>query len=82
MTAPEIEMLMIHATGLYTEYKKTHQKPSVFLAQQLHKKTALLKRHDFIRAFFAKHDLKEAIYAHKSKSTITKGYVFLVDILN
>jgi hypothetical protein len=35
ITAPEIEMLMIHSLGMYHEYNKHHKKPSIFLADIL-----------------------------------------------
>lgn len=85
VTAPEIEMLMIHSLNLYNEYKKSkgNPKPSIFLAQHLREKTAKIKSTSYIRDFYKEHDLIEAIHIHKTKSAkLTRRNVFLADILN
>lgn len=82
VTAPEIEMLMIHSLNAYNDYKKkSNISPSEYLCNRLKIKEASLKSHDFIKDFYGEHDLKAAIITHKSKSKKTKGNLFLADLL-
>lgn len=83
VTAPEIEMLMIHSLGKYDEYKRAQRdkKPSVFLAELLKIKTAKLKSRAYIECFYSKYDLREAIRTHKRKSVNERDSLFLADIL-
>jgi DNA-binding LytR/AlgR family response regulator len=81
ITAPEIEMLMIHSLGMYQEYNKYHKKPSIFLAEQLKVKTSEIKSYPYICKFYENHDLVNAIKAHKQKSQAMNRGCFLADIL-
>lgn len=82
VTAPEIEMLMVHSCGLYTKYKKQKDKPSVFMAQHLKISGSKLKSREFIEKFYSDHDLVEAIREHKRKSVLDgKQMIFLADLL-
>jgi hypothetical protein len=85
ITAPEIEMLMIHSLGMYDEYNKYHnryhKKPSIFLAEQLKLKTSEIKSYPYIREFYENHDLVKAIRTHKGKSQAMNKGCFLADML-
>lgn len=84
ITAPEIEMLMIHSLGLYDSYKKhsSKMKPSRFLSEELRKKTSEIKSTAFVRSFYAKHDLPSALKEHRRKSQkLGRGELFLADLL-
>lgn len=84
VTAPEMEMLMIHALGLYNDYKRRHSelKPSEYVAQATKTKTSKLKSREEIEAFYKRHDLVGAIKEHKRKSQKLGGdMVFLADLL-
>lgn len=84
ITAPEIEMLMIHSLSLFEEYKKTQQgrKPSIFLAEHLKEKSSKIKSRPFIEAFYLQHDLVAAIKEHKRQAGQLKHkQLFLADIL-
>ncbi|MEF9875289.1 hypothetical protein [Gordonibacter sp.] len=83
VTAPEIEMLMIHSLALYAEYKKAQhrKKPSVFLAERLKVKTADIKKRAFIEDFYSEHDLVKAVRTHKSKAANEGKFLFLADLL-
>ena len=81
ITAPEIEMLMIHSLGLYDEYHKQRKKPSIFLAEKLKTKTPTLKSSKYVRDFFKRNDLVNAIMMHKEKSQPIRGGYFLADFL-
>lgn len=84
VTAPEIEMLMIHSLELYGEYKKrsSKMKPSDFLAESLKTKKSVIKSRDFIEKFYSRHDLTAAIREHKRKSQpLGRGELFLADLL-
>lgn len=84
VTAPEIEMLIIHSLGLYNQYKKRSSKikPSVFLAEELGMRSSEIKSCNYVKEFFADHDLLTAIREHKKKAPkLGKGEVFLADLL-
>lgn len=82
VTAPEIEMLMVHSCNLYDKYKKQKEKPSVFMAQQLKVKTSKLKSRGFVEDFYRTYDLIEAIREHKRKGVLSgKRVIYLADLL-
>ncbi|EUJ31287.1 hypothetical protein [Listeria cornellensis] len=83
VTAPEIEMLMIHSLGLYNQYQKVKKskKPSIFVAEHLKKTTSKIKSTPFILEFYQKYDLKESLILHKRKAKNEKGSFFLADFL-
>lgn len=83
VTAPEIEMLMIHSLGLYDRYKKAQhvKKPCEFLAEHLKIKTPQLKSKAYIDNFYRQHDLVEAARIHKRKAQSLNNALFLADIV-
>lgn len=83
VTAPEIEMLMIHSMGWYDEFQKnkSKKKPSEYVAEKFKMKVSKVKSKDFIISFFKNHSLEEAIMEHKKKAKIKKGSIFLADLL-
>lgn len=85
ITAPEIEMLMIHSLDLYDDFKKhsSRKKPSVYLAEKKGIKTAKIKSEEHIRNFYTNHDIVDAITTHKRKSQNLNGTdrYFLADLL-
>lgn len=83
ITAPEIEMLMIHSLDMYNQYQKvkSKKKPSVFLAEQLKKPASKIKSREFIENFYEQYDLIAALYAHKEKAPKQKDCHFFADLL-
>lgn len=81
VTSPEIEILMIHAAGLYTKYKNQKEKPSLYLSRILKQSTKEIKSKNFAEKFFVQHDLKQAILDHRSKCKREETYYFLADLL-
>lgn len=77
-TAPEIEMLVIHAEGKYDDYSRKRMKPSDYVKQHL--KLGKIKSYDFAKHYFADDVvLVEAIQQYKQKSTKKRGT--LADLL-
>lgn len=80
VTAPEIEMLIIHNENKYDDFKKRKMLPSVYCKQ-------ILKYHDvksymFIKDYFSNVDtLISAITLYHSKSKIQDGESTLYDLL-
>lgn len=85
ITAPELEMLIIHASNLYEDYVKVKSKlkPSQFLSSTWGIKTSKIKSKEFINDFFQSHSLTDAIQTHKSKSikNTNANQIFLADLL-
>lgn len=83
ITAPEIEMLMIHSLGFYNDYKKqaSKKKPSTYLAEKIKKRSSAIKSRTFIEEFYEEHDLVNAIREHRKKSQKLDKGIFLADIL-
>lgn len=52
-TKPEIEMLIIHAEDIYSEFKKSNLKPSLFLKKHNNKKYKNCKSEEFINDYFS-----------------------------
>lgn len=78
ITAPEIEMLVIHAEGKYDDYSRKRMKPSDYVKQHL--KIGKIKSYDFAKRYFADDDvLVEAIQQYKQKSAKKNGT--LADLL-
>ena len=78
ITAPEIEMLVIHAEGKYDDYSRKRMKPSDYVKQHL--KIGKIKSYDFAKRYFANDDvLVEAIQQYKQKSAKKNGT--LADLL-
>lgn len=80
ITAPEIEMLIIHNENKYDAFKKSRKKPSDYCKQDL--KIKKVKSYKFIEQYFSDVDvLMEAIQIHKKKAATVKGEVRLADLL-
>ncbi len=82
ITAPEIEMLIIHAENKLDEFNKvkSKMKPSDFCKNKLGLKN--VKSYDFVKDYFYDTTiLLKAIRTHKSKSD-SKGIITLSDLLN
>lgn len=78
ITAPEIEMLVIHAEGKYDDYSRKRMKPSDYVKQYL--KLGKIKSYEFAKRYFANHEvLVEAIQQYKQKSANKSGT--LADLL-
>ena len=78
ITAPEIEMLVIHAEGKYDDYSRKRMKPSDYVKQHL--KLGKIKSYEFAKRYFADDELLvEAIHQHKQKSANKSGT--LADLL-
>lgn len=81
ITRSELEILMIHAANLYTEYAKTKQKPSIFLAEKFQIKTARLKSKDYIEDFYEQYSLIDAIVKYKQVTKFKKNEYCLANLL-
>ncbi|MBC1523067.1 hypothetical protein HB884_02495 [Listeria booriae] len=83
VTAPEVEMLMIHSLNLYNQYQKvkSNKKPSIFVAEHLKKTSAKIKSASFIKDFYQNHDLRQSLIIHKQKAKSEKNIYFLADLL-
>lgn len=83
VTAPEIEMLMIHSLNLYDNFQKVKSKtkPSDFVADQLNMKVRNIKKEKFINKFFCTHSLTDAIKKHSEKCPKVKREKLLSDML-
>lgn len=78
ITAPEIEMLVIHAEGKYDDYVRKRMKPSDYVKQYL--KLGEIKSYKFAERYFHDVDvLVQAIQQYKQKSANKKGT--LADLL-
>ena len=78
ITAPEIEMLVIHAEGKYDDYSRKRMKPSDYVKQHL--KLGKIKSYEFAKRYFADDELLvEAIQQYKQKSANKSGT--LADLL-
>lgn len=80
ITAPEIEMLLIHAEGKYSEFSKSMKKPSTFCKEDLKMKN--VKSYDFVYQYFSDTDkLIKAIREYRRVAKIEKDEKTLFDIL-
>lgn len=78
ITAPEIEMLVIHAEGKYDDYSRKRMKPSDYVKQRL--KMGNIKSFEFAKKYFYDVDiLVNAIQQYKQKSANKNGT--LADLL-
>lgn len=78
ITAPEIEMLVIHAEGKYDDYSRKKMKPSDYVKQNL--KLGKIKSYEFAKNYFYDVDLLVgAIQQYKQKSANKVGT--LADLL-
>lgn len=80
ITAPEIEMLIIHSEKMYEQYKKSGKKPSEFCKTELRMHD--VKSYDFVKKYFSNpRVLVKAIKEYKKTANIPKGEYTLLDIL-
>ena len=72
ITAPEIEMLIIHNEGQYERYKRSGKKPSDFCKIDLRMHD--VKSYDFVKAYFSNpQNLVDAIEEYRRTENIPKG---------
>jgi hypothetical protein len=80
VTAPEIEMLIIHNEGAYEQFKKSGKKPSDFCKVDL--RMGDVKSYDFVHTYFSNPDtLLQAIKEYRRVANIQKGEYTLSDLL-
>ena len=80
MTAPEIEMLIIHNEGAYERFKRSGKKPSDFCKTDL--RMHEVKSYDFVKGYFRDPDtLVKAIKEYRRTANIPNGEYTLLDLL-
>ena len=80
ITAPEIEMLIIHAEGAYDQFKRSGKKPSEFCKINLRMHD--VKSYDFVKQYFSNPQLLvKAIKEYRRIANIPKGEYSLSDLL-
>ena len=80
VTAPEIEMLIIHSEKKYQEYQKSRKKTSEFCKENL--KMHNVKSYDFVYKYFSNIEiLIGAIKNYHEKANIDKNEYSLNDLL-
>ena len=72
ITAPEIEMLIIHAEGVYDQFKRSGKKPSEFCKSSL--RMHYVKSYDFVKKYFSDpKTLVKAIREYRRTANIHNG---------
>ncbi|WP_322923049.1 hypothetical protein [Paenibacillus campi] len=80
ITAPEVELLLIHAENQYEQYVKSRKKPSEFASTLF--KGENIKSYNFIKSYFGHVEiLIAAIEMYRSKKSIKYSDLTLLDIL-
>ncbi len=80
ITAPEIEMLIIHAEGVYDQFKRSGKKPSEFCKSNLYMHD--VKSYDFVKGYFSNpQTLVKAIKEYRRIANIHRGEFGLSDLL-
>ena len=80
ITAPEIEMLIIHSEGAYERFKRSGKKPSEFCKADLRMHN--VKSYDFVIDYFSNpQTLVNAIKEYRRTANIPKGEYSLSDLL-
>lgn len=80
ITAPEIEMLIIHGEDKYEEFKKSKKKPSDYCKQDLNLKS--VKTYPFVKSYFSEIEkLFFVIKLYNKKAKIRIGEVTLFSLL-
>lgn len=80
ITAPEIEMLIIHDQNMYDKFKKSGKKPSDFCKEDL--KLHKVKSYEFVSQYFSNPDvLLHAIKEYRKKANVRHGEYTLSDLL-
>ena len=80
VTAPEIEMLVVLKEGRYSDYRKSHLKPSQYCKEILRYRN--VKSYDFVKEYFVDpNELKRAMMEYKRISKNRDGENTLIDLL-
>jgi len=80
ITAPEIEMLIIHNEGAYESFERSGKKPSEFCKSNL--RIHNVKSYDFVKEYFSNPEtLVNAIKEYKRVANIPNGEYTLLDLL-
>lgn len=80
ITAPEIEMLIIHSEGKYDAFKRSGKKPSDFCKTDLRMHD--VKSYDFVKDYFSNQQvLINAIKEYRRTANVPKGEYSLSDLL-
>ena len=80
ITAPEIEMLLIHNEGAYERFKRSGKKPSEFCKIDLRMHD--VKSYDFVKEYFRNPEtLVKAIKEYRRTANIPNGEYTRLDIL-
>ena len=80
ITAPEIEMLIIHTEKAYDKFKRTQKKPSEFCKTEFHMTN--VKAYAFVRHYFTDaQSLVDAILEYRRVAKIPPGEYSLADLL-
>ena len=80
ITAPEIEMLIIHAEGAYNQFKRSGKKPSEFCKSSLRMRD--VKSYDFVKEYFSDpKTLVKAVREDRRTANIHNGEYSLSDLL-
>ena len=80
ITAPEIEMLIIHNEGAYEQFKRSGKKPRDFCKIDLRMHD--VKSYDFVKEYFRDPDtLVRAIKEYRRTANIPNGEYTLLDLL-
>ena len=80
ITAPEIEMLIIHNEGAYERFKRSGKKPSEFCKVDLRMHN--VKSYDFVKDYFRNpQTLVNAIKEYRRTANIPKSEYSLSDLL-
>ena len=75
ITAPKIEMLIIHNEGAYERFKRSGKKPSDYCKMDLHMRN--VKAYDFVKDYFCNPKiLVEAIREYRRVANIPKLRTF------
>ncbi len=80
VTAPEIEMLIIHNEDKYDDFKKAREKPSDYCKRNL--KYTDVKSYKFVKEYFSNIQmLTSAIKIYRQKANVEKREITLYDLL-
>ena len=80
ITAPEIEMLIIHSEGMYERFKRSGKKPSEFCKSDLRMHN--VKSYEFVKDYFSDpQKLVDAIHEYRRTANIPRGEYSLADLL-
>jgi hypothetical protein len=82
-TKPEIEMLMIHDRGLFSEYQKVKSKksPKVFLSNELKLPEKTITSYKYLQHYFTPDSLIQAVLSHSQVTRNSSGILQLRNLL-